>query len=183
MSRMEAEADALGADGIAGVRLTFKSYEWGPGLAEFMAIGTALKSETGGSFKTVAGKPFTSDLSGQDFWKLIKAGHAPLGLVMGSCVYHVAHQGFRQALSQLGKNAEMANYTQAIYEAREIAMDRMQYEAMQLQAEGVVGVRVEEVQYYWGSHVIEYFSVGTAVRRLDAEKPIPEPQLTLPVNT
>jgi hypothetical protein len=44
-------------------------------------------------------------------------------------------------------------------------------------------VRVEEVQYYWGSHVIEYFSVGTAVRRLDAEKPIPEPQLTLPVNT
>jgi uncharacterized protein YbjQ (UPF0145 family) len=183
MSRMEAEADALGADGIAGVRLTFKSYEWGPGLAEFMAIGTALKSESGGSFKTAAGKPFTSDLSGQDFWKLIKAGHAPLGLVMGTCVYHVAHQGFRQALSQLGKNAEMANYTQAIYEAREIAMDRMQYEAMQLQAEGVVGVRVEEVQYYWGSHVIEYFSVGTAVRRLDAEKPIPEPQLTLPVNT
>jgi hypothetical protein len=46
-----------------------------------------------------------------------------------------------------------------------------------------VGVRVEEVQYYRGSHVIEYFSVGTAVRRLDAEEPIPEPQLTLPVNT
>ena len=182
MARMEAEADALGADGVAGVRLTFKAYEWGPGLAEFMAIGTAIKAESG-SYKTPAGKPFTSDLSGQDFWKLIKAGHAPLGLVMGTCVYHVAHQGFRQALSQLGKNAEMANYTQAIYEAREIAMDRMQYEAIQLQAEGVVGVRVEEVQYYWGSHVIEYFSVGTAVRRLDAEKPIPEPQLTLPVNT
>jgi len=182
MSRMEAEADALGADGVAGVRLSFRSYEWGPGLAEFMAIGTAIKAESG-SYKTPAGKPFTSDLSGQDFWKLIKAGHAPLGLVMGTCVYHVAHQGFRQALSQLGKNAEMANYTQAIYEAREIAMDRMQYEAIQLQAEGVVGVRVEEVQYYWGSHVIEYFSIGTAVRRLDAEKPIPEPQLTLPVNT
>ncbi|MGH7761959.1 MAG: heavy metal-binding domain-containing protein [Candidatus Dormibacteraceae bacterium] len=183
MARMEAEADALGADGVAGVRLTFKAYEWGPGLAEFMAIGTAIKSESGGSYKTPAGKPFTSDLSGQDFWKLIKAGHAPLGLVMGTCVYHVAHQGFRQALSQLGRNAEMPNYTQAIYEAREIAMDRMQYEAMQLQAEGVVGVRVEEVQYYWGSHVIEYFSVGTAVRRLDKESPIPEPQLTLPVNT
>jgi len=183
MSRMEAEADALGADGIAGVRLTFRAYEWGPGLAEFMAIGTALKSETGTSYKTAAGKPFTSDLNGQDFWKLIKAGHAPLGLVMGTCVYHVAHQGFGQALRQLGKNAEMPNYTQAIYQAREMAMDRMQYEAMQLQAEGVVGVRVEEVQYYWGAHVIEYFSVGTAIRRLDADKPIPEPQLTLPVNT
>src|ERR1700693_518469 len=47
MSRMEAEADALGADGVAGVRLTFKAYEWGPGLAEFMAIGTAIKGESG----------------------------------------------------------------------------------------------------------------------------------------
>src|SRR5258708_22718358 len=102
---------------------------------------------------------------------------------MGTCVYHVAHQGFRQALSQLGRNAEMANYTQAIYEAREIAMDRMQYEAMQLQAEGVVGVRVEEVQYYWGSHVIEYFSVGTAGPPPDKEKPIAKPHPELPVYT
>src|ERR1700680_656805 len=54
MSRMEAEADALGADGVAGVRLSFKSYEWGPGLAEFMAIGTAIKAESG-SYKTAGG--------------------------------------------------------------------------------------------------------------------------------
>jgi uncharacterized protein YbjQ (UPF0145 family) len=83
----------------------------------------------------------------------------------------------------MGQNAEMANYTQALYTARELAMDRMQYEAMQLQAEGVVGMRVEEVQYYWGAHVIEYFAVGTAVRQLDTGRPTPEPQLTLPVNT
>jgi uncharacterized protein YbjQ (UPF0145 family) len=182
MSRMEAEADALGADGVVGVRLTFKQYEWGPALAEFIAIGTAVKSETG-SYRTLAGKPFTSDLSGQDFWKLVKTGHAPLGLVLGTCVYHVAHQSLRQALGQIGQNAEMANYTQALYEAREIAMDRMQYEAIQLQAEGVVGMRVEESQYYWGAHVIEYFAIGTAVRALDAGRPVPEPSLTLPVNT
>src|SRR5260370_19338683 len=123
---MEGGGDALGADGIVGVRLLFKAYDGGRGLAEVMAIGTAVKAESG-SYKTAAGKPFTSDLSGQDFWKLVKAGHAPLGLVMGTCVFHVAHQGFRQALSQLGRNAEMSNYTQAIYEAREIATDRMQY--------------------------------------------------------
>ena len=29
-------------------------------------------------------QPFTSDLSGQDFWTLIRAGYAPLGMVMGS---------------------------------------------------------------------------------------------------
>jgi uncharacterized protein YbjQ (UPF0145 family) len=102
---------------------------------------------------------------------------------MGTCVYHVAHQSLRQALGQLGQNAEMVNYTQALYEAREIAMDRMQYEAIQLQAEGVVGMRVEESQYYWGAHVIEYFAIGTAVRALDASRPVPEPSLTLPVNT
>jgi uncharacterized protein YbjQ (UPF0145 family) len=182
MSRMEAEADALEADGIVGVRLTFKQYEWGPSLAEFIAVGTAVKASSG-SYRTAAGKPFTSDLSGQDFWKLIKAGHAPLALVMGTCVYHVAHQSLRQALGQIGQNAEMTNYTNAIYEAREIAMDRMQYEAMQVQAEGVVGMRIEESQFYWGAHVIEYFAVGTAVRALPDARTIPEPQLTLPVNT
>jgi uncharacterized protein YbjQ (UPF0145 family) len=182
MSRMEAEADALEADGIVGVRLTFKQYEWGPSLAEFIAVGTAVKASSG-SYRTAAGKPFTSDLSGQDFWKLMKAGHAPLALVMGTCVYHVAHQSLRQALGQIGQNAEMTNYTNAIYEAREIAMDRMQYEAMQVQAEGVVGMRIEESQFYWGAHVIEYFAVGTAVRALPDARTIPEPQLTLPVNT
>jgi uncharacterized protein YbjQ (UPF0145 family) len=102
---------------------------------------------------------------------------------MGTCVYHVAHQSLRQALGQIGQNAEMTNYTNAIYEAREIAMDRMQYEAMQVQAEGVVGMRIEESQFYWGAHVIEYFAVGTAVRALPDARTIPEPQLTLPVNT
>ena len=38
------------------------------------------------------GRPFTSDLSGQDFWTLLRTGHRPVGMVMGSCVYHVAHQ-------------------------------------------------------------------------------------------
>ncbi len=91
MSRMEEEADALGADGIVGVRLDINRYEWGQGLAEFMAVGTAVRSQTG-TMRTPQNKPFTSDLSGQDFWTLLQAGYAPLALVMGSCVYHVAHQ-------------------------------------------------------------------------------------------
>src|SRR5438477_2200441 len=67
MSRMEAEADQLGADGIVGVRLNVGFYEWGQGLAEFVAIGTAVKADKG-SYRTPNDKPFTSDLSGQDFW-------------------------------------------------------------------------------------------------------------------
>src|SRR6478672_847317 len=69
MSRMEEEAEALGADGIVGVRLTAKHMAWEPNLAEFVAIGTAVCSRNSTlSFKTAEGKPFTSDLSGQDFW-------------------------------------------------------------------------------------------------------------------
>ena len=46
----------------------------------------------------------------------------PGGYVMGSCVYHVAHQGLREFLKQTGQNVEMTNYTQALYDARELAM-------------------------------------------------------------
>jgi uncharacterized protein YbjQ (UPF0145 family) len=67
IGRMEVEADELGADGIVGVRLDIKFYEWGSGTAEFVAIGTAVRAREG-SYRTPAGRPFTSDLSGQDFW-------------------------------------------------------------------------------------------------------------------
>src|SRR6266571_510027 len=110
MSRMETEADVLGADGIVGVRLEVGRYEWGEQLAEFIAVGTAVRSRSGQSHRTPHGKPFTSDLSGQDFFLLRTMGYRPLGLVMGSCVYHVAHQGFRQAWKTLGQNIEMTNF-------------------------------------------------------------------------
>ena len=57
----------------------------------------------------------------------------------------------------------MPNFTQALYEARELAMERMQTEADELQAEGIVGARIIERSHGWGSHVIEFFAIGTAV--------------------
>ena len=100
MTRMEEEADQLGADGIVGVRLDVGRYEWGEHLAEFIAIGTAVKHRDGELHRAPNGRPFTSDLSGQDFWTLLASGHRPVGLVMGSCVYHVAHQGMLASMKQ-----------------------------------------------------------------------------------
>lgn len=179
MSRMEAEADVLGADGVVGVRLDVKFYEWGQHAAEFVAVGTAVSSASGGSWRTNENKPFTSDLSGQDFWTLLQAGYAPLGLVLGTCVYHVAHQGIGSALSRMGANAEMPNFTQALYDARELAMARMQEEAARLGAEGIVGVQLVERSHFWGSHVIEFLAIGTAVRPLRADHVVPAPQMVL----
>lgn len=183
MSRMDEEAQALGADGVVGVRIEVNRYEWGADMAEFMAIGTAVASrETPGKFRSNTGKPFTSDLSGQDFWTLLQAGYRPLSLVMGSCVYHVAHQGMLQAMRNVGQNVELTNFTQALYDARELAMERMQMEAHEEKAEGIVGVRLEEKSHGWGSHVIEFFAVGTAVTPMREDHSITRPQMILSLN-
>jgi uncharacterized protein YbjQ (UPF0145 family) len=181
MTRMEEEADVLGADGIVGVRLEVTRYEWGENLAEFMAIGTAIRHQRGEHYRTPDNRPFTSDLSGQDFWTLLRAGYRPVSLVMGTCVYHVAHQGLLQSLKQAGRNVEMQNYTQALYDARELALSRMQAEAEREGAEGIVGAQVKESIHGWASHVIEYFAFGTAVLSISEEHTIPAPTLTLPL--
>ena len=182
MTRMEQEAAALGADGIVGVRLEISFREWGAHMAEFIAIGTAVRNRDGRNLRNVRGLPFTSDLSGQDFYNLVQAGYMPVGLVIGSCVWHVAYQGIRQWFKSVGNNIEMANYTQALYTARETAMARMQAEAMSLRAEGIVGAQVQEKNHGWGSHVIEYFAIGTAIVQTRAEHSIQPPQLTLSMN-
>ena len=125
MTRMEEEADQLGADGVVGVRLDVGRHEWGGDLAEFIAIGTAVKQREGELRRAPSGRPFTSDLSGQDFWTLLSAGYRPVGLVLGNCVYHVADQNVAGWVSRIGRNVEMPNYTQALYDAREPAMTRM----------------------------------------------------------
>lgn len=182
MTRMEEEADELRADGIVGVRLEVTRHEWGEALAEFVAIGTAIRSHDGKSYRNAKGLPFTSDLSGQDFWTLLRAGYRPVGMVMGNCVYHVARQGLGQWFRQVGQNVEMTNYTQGLYDARELAMERMQAEAISLNAQGVVGAQISERNHGWGSHVIEFFAVGTAVIPISDTHEVPSPELTLLLN-
>ena len=74
---------------------------------------------------------------------------------------------------------EIPEYTQALYDARELAMARMQAEAQQLQAEGIVGVVLDQLHHIWGGHTMEFFSVGTAVRPLRPDHVIAKPQLVL----
>jgi len=179
MTRMEEEADSLGADGIVGVRLEVGRQEWGENLAEFIAVGTAIKARNGESHRAPNGRPFTSDLSGQDFWTLTKAGYRPISFVMGNCVYHVGYQGVKAWFSQIGQNVEMPTYTQAIYDARELSLARMQAEAEQLGADGIVGATIKESSHGWGSHVIEYFAVGTSIIATRADHTIPTPSLIL----
>ena len=183
MSRMEAEADALAADGIVGVRLDVEMKEFGADIAEFIAVGTAVQADeahrTGITWRNNKDLPFTSDLSGQDFWTLIRAGYAPLGMVMGSCVYHIAHQRMGSKIGNIGRNVEIEQFTQALYDARELAMSRMQAEAEELHAEGIVGVQLRQHSHTWGSHTTEFFAIGTAVRPLRDDHVIERPTMVL----
>jgi uncharacterized protein YbjQ (UPF0145 family) len=182
LSRMEAEASLLGADGIVGVHLGIKRHAWGKNLLEFIALGTAIRHREGEFYRTHDHRPFTSDLSGQSFWTLLKAGYRPLSLVLGNCVYHVAFNTPAQAAGQAWRNVELENYTQALYDARELALARMQAEAVKAQADGIVGAQVTETSHGWSSHVLEFLAIGTAIAAISGDHPVDPPALVLPLS-
>jgi uncharacterized protein YbjQ (UPF0145 family) len=175
MARMRAEADHLGADGIVGVQLRMQMYSWGQSCLEFVATGTAVRHLTGqGAHRAPDGQAFTSDLSAQDFFRLLAAGAVPVSFVLGTCVYHIAHRSVLQSLRQAYQNQEMLQFTQGVYEARELALTRMQAEAAAAKSSGIVGVTVEVKNHVWGEHATEFLATGTAIRRLSDEHRLPE---------
>jgi uncharacterized protein YbjQ (UPF0145 family) len=104
-----------------------------------------------------AGRIFTSDLSVNEFALLHGAGFEPVELVMGVSVYHVGFQ-----FTGLKRQAEMQVLTEATYRARWNAMSRMQAEADAVQADGVVGVRLQWRHQNAESAHLEFIAVGTA---------------------
>ena len=181
MGRMLAEAEQVGADGVVGTRLTFRQHGVSPEHIEFIAVGTAVVSrDEPGRLRRPDGRPFTSHLDVQDFYTLLRTGHAPVEFVMGVCVWHVAAQGFMQTLRQAGQNVEMPQWTQGYYDARELALARMQGEAERAGGTGVTGVTWNASEWMWGAHTLEFFTAGTAVREV-AEETLLEPQFVLPL--
>jgi uncharacterized protein YbjQ (UPF0145 family) len=168
------------------------SYQLGTNTAEFIAIGTAIRHRTGEHYRNKKGKPFQSDLSGQDFWMLIRTGFRPVGFVMGNCVYYVP-----PALLQAASTAsiELHAYTHALYDARELAIERLQDEAEDLDATGIVGVTIAEEQHSWRTdprnignaaldtgEIIELFVIGTAVVPTERGGELGTPQIVLTAN-
>jgi uncharacterized protein YbjQ (UPF0145 family) len=175
MGRMLEQAVAFGADGVVGVHVDIHRHGHN---AEFTLVGTAVRKKdgTGAAWRPYQ-RPFTCDLTGGDFWALVRGGFRPVSLAHGVCVYHVAHQGLLRWFSQVGQNCEQEQFTQALYDARELAMERMQYEAHQLGATGVVNARIIEGNHGWDSHVIEFLAIGTSVAPLDVPVAHDEPKL------
>jgi uncharacterized protein YbjQ (UPF0145 family) len=176
VSRLKQEAQLLGADGVIGVRVKKTNATWSSGITEFTAIGTAIKLPDRDMLTRITNLPFTSSLSGQEFWQLFEGGYWPCGLVMGNCSYFVygdwqtcnSSFGFFASLS----NQELTQFTQGLNTARAMAMNRLR---QNIAIEGGDGAVDMDVDYHLHHHhyeksnqtqvnmVIEFMASGTAV--------------------
>ena len=109
------------------------------------------------------GRAFTSDLSGQEFWLVVDKGFQPMGLVIGNCIYSMG--AMRNWLVGFKGNfkGELKEYSEVMYQARELALSRMQFEADQLGADGVIGVDIK-IEFMHNGEWMEVTAIGTAVR-------------------
>jgi uncharacterized protein YbjQ (UPF0145 family) len=168
ISRMVAECDALGGHGVVGVRLSIGQFPAG-GL-EFKAIGTAVSAPGAAPLR----RPFTSDLSGQDFAKLVHSGWMPAGLVLGISIA-ARHDDWRTVgLARWSAgNAEVTGWTELVNDARHDARQELAGDVKRIGAEGVViadmDLRIRErecpAQEGGRDHIIEAVNIGTAIVR------------------
>src|SRR6266567_1183935 len=160
LDRMTAECEQLGGHGVVGVRLAIGAFPAG-GL-EFKAIGTAIHAPGVGPVsswphrRSRPKRPFTSDLSGQDFAKLIMKGWLPAGQTRWGA-----------------GNAEVVGYTELVNDARHDARQQLAADVARLGGEGVViadmemHVRERECPVSEGrrDHIVEVTTIGTAIAR------------------
>lgn len=74
-----------------------------------------------------------------------------------------------QSVDRFLAAAEMDVLTQVMYDARGRAMSRMSKEASALDADGVVGVRIEVTRHGGNEALAEFVAIGTAIRACDSE--------------
>ena len=165
IERMTRQAYQLGAEGVVEVRVNVEHDVWRGSrqVAKFVAMGTAIgfdpnrarpEHRGGPSLHLATGAPFTSDLTAPDFVTLLRAGYRPVSVAMGACVYGLDPRHLREYRTQ---DAEVSEYTQAFFDARETAMDRLQQDLFAQFPEGspdapagIVGVTVSESAYGGG---------------------------------
>ncbi|PWI54171.1 YbjQ family protein [Sulfoacidibacillus thermotolerans] len=106
--------------------------------------------------------PFTSDLSGQEFWLVVDKGYLPVGLVLGNSVFSMGVTGGLATAFRGLVRGELKEYTQLMYDARELALTRMRKEAARIGADGIVGVKLEITHH---GDIMEVTAIGTAIKK------------------
>lgn len=178
LNRLELEAKHAGADAVVGVEVRTGAHDWATGAIEYVVVGTAVRREGA----QPSAQPVMTELSVADYANLARAGIEPAGIVAWTSVFFVASpeaemMGGLGGRLMFNENQEIPSYTQGIYAAREQTMQRLNWQAQQLGASGIVGVRIghraqrQEVggaNSSRGGLVVTFDAIGTAVRDTDA---------------
>jgi uncharacterized protein YbjQ (UPF0145 family) len=188
VDRMTAECAELGAHGIVGVSLQVREIpadSFTAGAAEFTVFGTAVRA----SGCPPLARPFTTDLSAQDFAKLLKAGWVPAGVALGISVGGLHDDLLTTSSGPWGiQNAEVPAYTELMSQVRRDARSRLEQAVAELGADAVVvsamtlHVRSDACQAHPGGtdHFVEAVTTGTAVARFAGRRTTaPPPSLAV----
>ncbi len=180
LARMLTEAQAMGADGVVGVRLS--AHHLGEGNREFVALGTAVRS--GGSAHPP--RPFVTDLAGADVAKLLHAGWVPVSIALGISVA-VRHDDYqtRSQASAWGWNTEVSGYTDLVQHVRADARRRFEEHVARAGGDGAIVSRMDlhiwehEPSDNHRDHVAESIVSGTAVAAYHRGHAAPTTALTV----
>ena len=173
-TRLAAQAEDLGADGVVGVDVRVTATEGG--RFSVTAQGTAVRSgDLEGRWRADTTGPFTTTLSGRDLWLLVRTGYRPLGIALG------ASTGPDPGAGDLRADGQVPEPAQAVYDARDRALARVRAEAQALRADGVVAVHVDGVPPPPGAADVRVVAWGTAVRAVEGTPPVDDPQIVLPL--
>jgi uncharacterized protein YbjQ (UPF0145 family) len=176
---MRAECAKVHGHGVVGVRVEVAVRTHHIDVA---LVGTAVRPVSGEDPRGTAAAlamPFVSDLSARDFTLLLRAGWMPVGLAFGASFVYSPRRTAGAAMKQSTQNVELTNYTEAMYSAREAAMEKMQSSALEVGGEGVVEVKVTEGPLSFARHAVGFTAWGTAVKLVASEHQFVEPQMIL----
>jgi len=109
------------------------------------------------------GRAFTALLTAHEFWLVLNKGFQPLGMVMGECMYAMGSLTRLVSTAKGNLPGEVKAYTDFMHYARVVALARMQFQADELGADGVIGITME-VKYLHNDEWMQVSATGTAVR-------------------
>jgi uncharacterized protein YbjQ (UPF0145 family) len=171
------ECTKVGGRGVVGVHVQAEVHRH---HVDVVLVGTAVRpvDSKGPSADAV----FVSDLSGRDFSLLLAAGWAPLGLAAGASFVYAPRRSAGTAMKQKSQNVELTNFTEAMYSARESAMERMQQAALAMDGTGVVEVKVTEGPMDFARHAVSFIAYGTVVHLTADQHLSMSPHMVLPLD-
>jgi uncharacterized protein YbjQ (UPF0145 family) len=180
LGRLEEEAAQAGCHAVVDVTFEDRRHAFLSDEIEVVVNGTAVHLPGAENQR-----PVLTDLSTADYVLLRRGGYEPVGVVASTSVFYVV-AGWSTWRATTGwqrfqTNQELTDFTQGVYEAREMALGRASTQAERLGAAGMVGMSVEHDiavrEYEQGGTktkdlIVTFHVLGTAIAPHGEHRPL-----------